>query len=418
MLVTVSPTPFIVVSRDIIPVSVCELFITICNRRLPGSLVYLGLVAVVTVNKDLLHSGLTAPKFSNKVLKIGDEIEDFALDISLQLLLKTTRIKDMGSIGSSTTVPPRYRTKNIEGIFLMDFVASQGGLYLDPEDKSVVALSMSLNFQGNRGVDYNFYIRPIIEALERGEPIKRRSTGWNFFQSNLSECLEMGLRQERAIRMVQLARAQNALPRPVSVCGPLRPPTRHGLDNLQVGDILIEINGAPVIRVTDLHVLTQVESAEVLVSRKGEEVLVNLQTHELPSEWTEKILFWAGGVFHRTHDAVLEQISPEFAAVSKVEDFTDPANALYMGSYFYGSPGSGIPNTEWILEVNGEKVRSLEDMLKVVEKLKGKDGEYVRVKTLHRFGTTDISTIRLDSKFWPAATLEHKDGKWVRTELE
>lgn len=218
--------------------------------------------------------------------------------------------------------------------------------------------------------------------------------------------------------MVQLAKAQNALPRPVSVCGPLRPPSGHGLDNLQVGDILIEINGAPVIRVTDLHILTKVESAKLLVSRNGEEILVNLQTYELPSAWTEKILFWAGAIFHRTHDSVLEQISPEFAAVSQVEDFTDPANGLYMSSYFHGSPGSGIPNTEWILEVNGQKVRSLDDMLAVVEKLKGKDGEYVRVKTLHRFGTTNISTIRLDSKFWPAATLELKDGNWVRTELE
>jgi pro-apoptotic serine protease NMA111 len=377
----------------------------------------LGLVAVVTVDRDLLHAGLTAPKFSSKVLRIGDEIEDFSLDAALQLNLKTTRIKDMGSLLSPITVPPRYRTTNIEAIFLMDFVPTQGGLYLDPEDKSVVALSMPLNYQGIRGVDYNFYIRPIIKALQGGEPLKRRCMGWRVSESNLSECLELGLRQERAIRMVQLAKAQNALPRPLAVSGPLRP-IRQGLENLQIGDILIEINGAPVIRVTDLHILTQVESAKLLVSRNGEEVLVNLQTYELPSEWIDKILFWAGAVLHRTHDPVLEQISPEFAAVSEVEGFRDPASAPYMSSYFFGSPAYGIPNTQWILEVDGHRVRSLQDMLAVVENLKNKDGEYIRVKTLHRVGTTTISTIRLDSKFWPASTLENKDGKWLRTDLE
>jgi hypothetical protein len=116
---------------------------------------------------------------------------------------------------------------------------------------------------------------------------------------------------------------------------------------------------------------------------------------------------------------VLEQISPEFAAVSRIEDFPEPEKAVYVGGCCRGSPGSQIPTTNWVLEVDGRKVRTMEEMLEIVKTLKGKeDGEYIRVKLLHRAGITGIVTIRLDNKFWPAFTLEQKDGKWVRTELD
>ena len=408
----------IVVSRDIVPVSLCDLEIGICNRRIPGTLIYLGLIAVVTVDKDLLHAGLTAPRFSDRILKIGDEIEDFGLDAAEQLNRKKTHIKDIGSVGSLVPIPPRWAMRNIEGIYIQEYMPSKGGVFIDPEDKSIVALSLSVNYQGNVGISYPFYVRPIIAALERGETIMPRSAGWSFFPSNLAGCLELGLREERAIRMVKLAKAQNALPRPISICARLRPLPNDGRDTLQIGDILIEINDVPVIRMADLHVLTQVESAKILVSRAGQELLLTIPTYELPSEWTDKILFWEGAILHRTHEAVLELITPEFAEASRIQDFTDPASGVYMSSFWSGSPGAQIPNTQWIIEVDGHKIRDMNDMLRVVEKLKGRAGDHIRVKILHRSGTTDIGTIRLDSKFWPSYTLEQKDGKWVRTELE
>jgi pro-apoptotic serine protease NMA111 len=410
----------IIVSRDVIPVSICDISIEICNRTLPGTLIYLGLVAVVTVDKNLLHSNLTAPKISDKVFRIGDDIENFLLDGAYQLIQKDTKIKDIGGIANSATNPPRWRMLNIEVTFLMDYTPSLGGFHIDPIDKSVVALSMSVNQRGTYAINYNFYIRPIIGALKRSERIVQRYCGWSFSQESLSECLALGLKQERAIRMVQLAKAQNTLPRPVFVNGQLRPPSAGSdCEGFQIGDIIIEIDDNPVIRMADIHVLTEVTSARILVSRNGEELLFTVPTYELQSEWTETMLCWAGAIFHRTHDPVLEQISPEFAAVSRIEEFPQPEKGVYICSYFRGSSGSQIPMTNWVLEVDGRRVRSMEDMLEIVKTLKGReDGEYIRAKLLHRAGVTGIVTIRLDNKFWPAFTLEQKDGKWVRTELE
>lgn len=409
----------IVVSREIIPVSICDISIEICNRALPGTLIHLGLVAVVTVDRKLLHSELTAPKFSDKVFRIGDDIEDFSLDGANQLVQKSTKIKDMGLIGSVAAIPPSWRMRNVEGITFMDYLPSSGGVYIDPVDKSIVALSLPVNLSGNWGINYNFYIRSIIERIKKGEPLKQRCCGWNFSQEKLSDCLNSGLKQERAIRLVRLAKAQNTLPRPISVFGPLRPQvTTTSGEGLKIGDIIIEINDKPTIRMTDVHVLTEVESARVLISRNGEERLITLTTYEVQSEWTGRILWWSGAIFHRTHEAVLEQISPEFDVVSSVEGFPEPKEGVYMCSFFAGSPGSQMSNTSWVLEVDGSKVRTMDDMLDIVKRLKSKkNGEYVRVKMLYRTGTISVSSVRLDTKFWPTYTLEQKDGKWLRTEL-
>ena len=408
----------IVVSRDIVPVSMCDLWVDICGRTFTGRILYLGIVAIVTVDGNLIHRTLQVPSISAKDFKIGDDIEIFALDGALQLLQKRTRIKDIGGLGGFPANPPRYRLTNVEVIFVMDPVASGGGVLIDPEDNSVLALWLSLNFLGQIGLSYNFYISPIIESLKIGEPLPRRCGGWSLVQTSLIDTLHLQLKDERAIRIANLAKEIRSLPLPVCVSGALRPSTQ--IDNLKVGDVILEINDVPVSRMRDVHILSQHESSKVLVSRNGEEIVIDLHSYLLPSEFIERILFWAGAGVHQTHDAVLEQIRPEFFDVCQREEFMDPAKAVYICSYNLGSPAAAsLPATHWILEVDGFKVRSMDDMLEIIKKLKDKgDKEYVRVKMMHRAGTTGISSVRLDPKFWPAHMLELKDGELVRTELE
>lgn len=418
VLVELQPFPMIVVSRDIVPASMCDLWIDICERTFTGRILYLGIVAVVTVDGNLLHPTLQVPSISAKDIKIGDDIEIFTLDGAQQLVQKRTRIKDIGGLAAHPISPPRFRVTNIEGAYVMDPVASAGGLLIDPEDKSVVALWISLNYGGNVGLSYNFYIRPIIESLKIGEPLQRRCCGWSLMQVNLLDTLQFQLKEDRAIRIATLAKESHSLPRPVCVAGALRPSPQTD-NNLKVGDIILEINDVPVSRMRDVHILSRTESAKVLVSRNGEDIVIDLRPYLLPSEFINRVILWAGVVLHQTHDPVLEQIRPEFFDVCQREEFTDPAKGVYISGSSLGSPaGTSLLASHWILEVDGFKVRSMDDMLEIIRKLKGKDDEYVRVKMIHRAGTVCISAVRLDSKFWPANLLEWKDGEWVRTELE
>ena len=70
----------IVTARATVPVSICDLRITIGDRNLPGRVIYLGVIVVITVDANLLPPSLTVPCISMKECKVSDEVELFALD--------------------------------------------------------------------------------------------------------------------------------------------------------------------------------------------------------------------------------------------------------------------------------------------------------------------------------------------------
>ena len=171
----------------------------------------------------------------------------------------------------------------------------------------------------------------------------------------------------------------------------------------------------------DVRILSEVEIARVLILRNGEEKEITIHAQAVPSQLTSKIVCWAGAVVHHTYNSVLEQTTPEFVRVSKREGITNLTSLVYITSIMYGSPAIGnLRPVQWILEIDGQKVRSLDDMITVVTRLRERDEseEYTRVRLMGRKGITSVVSVRLDSKFWPAWILERKGEQWVRTELD
>ena len=416
----------IVTSRAAAPVSVCDVRITIGNRKFPGRILYLGLVVVLTVNADL--SSIPVPVMSTKSYKVGDEIEVFALDDEHQLVQKKTNISAINGILTRQCDPPRWRISNTEGISLLDCPYSDGGILLDPADKSVIALWMTVGSQNSKGqnttwktgLSYDSYIRPIIESLQARDDLQSWCCGWEFEHMQLASAVNLGLDESRAVRIAEIATSIGAVARPIFVAGKLRSPIPVDND-LKIGDVMLEINGNTVGRMADVRSLSQSETAKVLVLRNGQEKEITVLTQSLPSQHTPKVVCWAGAVIHETHHPVLEQTTPEFIRVSKREGITNPASAVYISSIMYGSPAIGnLRPVQWILEIDGRKARTLEDMIEIISTLKEReeDDEYVRVRVMSRKGITNVVSVRLDSKFWPAWILERKGEQWVRMELE
>jgi S1-C subfamily serine protease len=280
--------------------------------------------------------------------------------------------------------------------------------------------SAGKNTTWKAGLNYDFYIRPIIDALRAGEEFRDRCCGWEFEHMQLATALNLGLDETRAANIATIAKGIGAVARPIFVSGKLRPPTTLD-DDLKIGDVILEVNGSAVGRMSDVRTLSQLESAKVLVLRNGEEKEITVHSQLLPSHRTSRIVCWAGAVVHQTHNSVLEQMTPEFVRVSKREGITDPESAVYISSIMYGSPAIGnLRPVQWILEVDNRKVRTLDDMVEIIASLKDRDDseEYVRVRLMGRKGITSVVSVRLDSKFWPAWELGYKDGTWVRSELE
>lgn len=418
----------IVTSRAAVPVSVCDLRVTIGNRNFPGRVLYLGLIVVLTVDTDSLPSSLPIERISTKSYKVGDEVEVFGLDDEHQLLHKRTQISAINGILTRQCSPPRWRISNTEGISLQDCPYSNGGMLLDPTDKSIIALWMTVGSQNSSGknttwkvgLSYDYYIRPIIESLQAGDELQNRCCGWEFEHMQLASAVNLGLQESRATRIVEIAKSIGAVARPIFVAGKLRSPILVD-DDLKIGDVLLEIDGKAVGRMADVRNLSYANTAKVLVLRNGQEKEINIETNLLSSQHISKLVCWAGAVVHQTHNSVLEQTTPEFVRVSKREGITNPATTVYVSSIMYGSPAIGnLRPVQWILEIDGRKVRSLRDMIDVISSLSEKDGsdDYVRVRMMSRKGITSVVSVRLDSQFWPAWILERKGNQWVRTELE
>jgi S1-C subfamily serine protease len=397
------------------------------NRNLPGRVVYLGVICVLTVDQALLPKSISVPKFSTKQFRVGDEVEVFALDDEHQLVQKKTQISAITGIVTRQCSPPRWRITNTEGISLQDCPYSNGGILLDPADKSVLALWMTVASQNSSGknttwktgLNFQTYIKSIIESLERGEEFQRRCCGWEFEHMQLASTISLGLSRERANQMASIAKSIGAVPRPIFVAGKLRPPTQNG-DDLKIGDVILNVNGRPVGRMADVRDLAHLEDVTVVVLRNKEEKTIQLHTRSVPIEPTGKIVCWGGAVLHHTHAAVLEQTTPEFVRVSKREEIYNPDTAVYISSIMYGSPAIGnLRPVQWILEVDGRKVRTLDDMEEIIADIKNRDvaDEYVRVRLMGRKGITSVVSVRLDNKFWPSWSLQRVGDQWLRKEL-
>ena len=418
----------IVVARATVPVSICDLRITIGNRNLPGRVLYLGVVVVLTVDPDLLPQHISVPFFSTKEYKVGDGVELFALDDEHQLVQKRTQISAITGIVTRQCSPPRWRVTNTEGISLLDCPYTNGGILLDPADKSIMAFWMTVGSQNSSGknttwkigLNYQYYIRPIVEALQAGEELQKRCCGWEFEHMQLASAMNLGLSSTRASRVAEIAKSIGAVARPIFVSGKLRPASQSEED-LKIGDVILEVNGRSVGRMADVHELPHSETVLVTVLRNGEEKLIEIHPKPLSTERTARLICWAGAVLHQTHNPVLEQTTSEFVRVSKKEDITNPETAVYISSIMYGSPAIGnLRPVQWILEVDGRKVRSLDDMVEIISTLKERDAleEYVRVRLMGRKGITSVVSVRLDSKFWPSWSLERIGEQWVRKELD
>lgn len=418
VVVGLTPEPLIVASRATVPTTICDISVTFGKRTIPARILHFGLIVVLTVESRFLPSSLPIPAPSLKEYKIGDDVEVFGLNGQHQLVQRSTEITTISPMDSLATEPPTWRITNTESYMLRECPFTLGGVLLDPEEYTIAAFWMAVKVDGYlTGMSYIYYIHPIIEALRIGNEIEIWSPGWEFNQISSVKAMDLGVSEHRAIQLDKIADAIGAGSQAIWVIGKLR---QSGSD-LEVGDFILQINDQPVGRMADIRFLSYVETSKLLILRNRQEMEIMIHSQKLPSRGLAKIICWAGAVLQRTPLAALEQATPEFNRTIELESITEPENLVYISSYFSGSPASGtLTPTLWLLEIDRQKVLSLETLLDIIPKLKGRGecDEYIQVKLVGRLGATLIVGLKPNPQFWPAWVLEQKENRWVRTELE
>jgi len=372
------------------------------------------------VDKTLLPSLLPIPTISTKEYIVGDPVEVYGLNFSHQLVQRRTEISGIAPLNCPESAIPAWRFINTEGYALLDTPKILSGVIIDPADSSVIALWIEINLGGiNKGwlgLDYRYYVQPIIEALKIGEEVNTWSCGCVFEQLHLSRALDLGLPEHNATIINNIARNIGTGPQVVWV-HEVFPQSPSGME---VGDFILEIDDEPVGRIADIRHLTSSEFTNAVILRNRETKDVVIRSEQMPSQGPRIVVCWAGAIIQQTPSFALERTGPEFALVSKKEGVENPQSLVYISTCLPGSPANGILGpTQWILQIEGWKVASLEDLLRIIEKLKGRDEkEYIRVKCIGQKGIVSTAGMKLNSAFWPAWVLKRRDGEWIRSELE
>jgi hypothetical protein len=420
VLIATGSLPLIVTARAVVLTSICDISVIIGKRNVAARILYHGHLVLLTVDSNMLPPTFPTPRLSTRETKIGDAVEIYGLNVEQQPVQRRTEISMISPLVSMPeSSSPLWRIRNTEAYNVADTPDTVGGVLVDPSDTSIIALWIEIKHAKGAyyaGLDYKFYVSPIVEAFRQAQAVPSFAPGCTFYHFHLAKALDLGMPEHYATRIAAIAKTLGTAPQAVYV----EEKTRQSTSDLEVGDFILEIGDEPVARMADIRAFFQSEATTALVLREGKEIPVVVRSERAPYTGFQKIVCWAGRILQQCPPFALEGTTPDFAAAAVKEGVQSLEEMVYISSRFDGSPWDRVSTAiGWILEVDERKVTNLDALLEIVGSLQGRDErEYIRVKFMGKSGAVSIVGLRLNPRFWPTWVLEWKGGEWVRTELE
>lgn len=443
--------PLIVCDRDTIPISLGDILITFANSVIiPGKLLFLHPFfnfVILSYDPSLIGDTPVKPiEFSDQDLNQGDEVHFTGIGGDHSISTKKTTVSSITNIGTRECSPPRWRAMNVEGVKIDDASASQGGL-LTTEDGKVQALWVSYSTQNEKGKDYSFMsglpsalVKPTLDKFMHGEPVEFRGIDVEMWTMRIAAARTLGLSDEWVRRIEQSGSTRHTLLYVLNILDERSPSAQV----LNVGDIVLSINGELVMRMSHLMRLQDQTNVKMVLLRNGKEIEVEVPLHAYAECETARVIGWQGALIQKPYKAVLEQVR-------------NVPQGVYVSCTLYGSPASNVlrPGV-WIVEVNGHPVSDLDSFLRVVhadeeqisrshsrrssyippnrrsmeesELLKMSEKEvlkedlddddddnndegYIRIKTVSRNETVRVAALKLDLHYWNTWQLVKDDSQ-------
>ena len=248
-------------------------------------------------------------------------------------------------------------------------------------------------------------VQRALKLLQAGEPVTRGTLGIIFKYTAFDELRRLGLREssERAVRAkfpegIGMLVASEVLPGSAAD------------GKLQVGDVLIRINGeyltdfAPLETILDDRVGQPVELA---VERGGQELKFSVTVQDLNQLSPDEYL--------QVGDAVLNNLSYQQA-----RHFNRAAEGLYVANPGFVFAAAGIPRGSVIVGIEGEPVRQLDDLERLLAGKADQQRFTVRFITLEEPGSSKVRVVRMDRRWFPAVRCRRDDrlGEWPCRSLD
>ncbi|CAH0477460.1 unnamed protein product [Peronospora belbahrii] len=322
------------------------------------------------------------------------------------LVSRETIVSGVKWIGLPMPIPPRYQEHNLEMVSLQDVVGTEGGVVCS-ETGEVGALWASFSFQQqrhssmvesqfNRGIPMDL-IMESAAPLMRGVTPKIYDLGVDFEHLSLAKARELGLGQALAEILEKDAPDRRTI---LTVARRWGGTEAH--DVLKNGDILVAVDGKIVTSFREVERCTQKPEVQLTIVRDGREMHLNVKTLFMERTEINRIVFWQG---------LLLQAPPLSVSAQRSISLDD---GIYVSCRYAGSPAAryGPQPTSRIKEIDGIKITSIDDFLRVVTAKSTNDS--VRIKYTDLSGKDRLSTLKLEPKYWPTSELVYEDGEWHR----
>lgn len=261
--------PLIVCDRDTVPISVGDIEITFANSIIiPGKLLFLHPFynfVVLTYDPALIGDTPVKPiQFADEHVQLsqGDEVYFTSVSTDNQISTKKATISSVSNVGTRECSPPRWRAMNVEGIKVDDAInsSSQGGLFTDA-DGNVHALWVSYSTQNEKGKDLAFMsglpaslVRPTLERFVQQykngtqQPVVFKGLDVEMWTMRLAAARTLGLSDDWVRKVEQSGSTRHTLLYVLSILDERSPSAKV----LNVGDVILSMNGNLVTRMSDL----------------------------------------------------------------------------------------------------------------------------------------------------------------------
>jgi S1-C subfamily serine protease len=238
-----------------------------------------------------------------------------------------------------------------------------------------------------------------LKLLQAGQPVPRGTLGTIFRYTAFDALRRLGLREatERAVREgfadgIGMLVVNEVLPGTV------------GDGQLRVGDILIRVNGVYVTEFVPLEAVLDERvgrTVRIEVERGGSPLAVELRVEDLEGLSPDQYLQFG--------DAVVNRLSYQQA-----RHFNRPAEGVYVANPGFVFTAAGVPRGAVIVAVDGEAVRTLDDLEQRLAGLADQQRFTLRFVTIEEPGSSTVRVARMDRRWFPAVRCTRDDarGEW------
>jgi len=397
----------ILVDRNTVPTSLGDVRVTFAGALdIPAKVVFihpLHNLAFIQYDPELLGSAeIEEIELHEKELNSGDDVWLVALKDAQQLLVEKTKVSAVDSLRFPIPKIPMFRETNLDAISLHNPPASIGGVLSDEEGR-VVAAWLSFSYgAGSKAKQFEWgvsaeIIKELVDQWRCCKQFKIRSLEVQLSALSISQARKLGLSDAWTERFQSTKRKRQVLAISRRVAG------SDAENKLHEGDLVLAIDGELIRSYRDVEKAAQKESITLTISRQNEELNIQVETRDLSSLSTSNVLLWAGALIQAPHRELALQrgIKPQ---------------GVYVSYVFHGSPAnrSGLNALLRIVEINGEKVESIDLFKGQIEKYK--NNKFLQLKVLDLLNRESLISVKQNKYYWPDREIYRVNGEWQSSE--